>query len=79
MYIMVKIQFWYIYVTWNMIFASYPDDFRHKRKIYNFDPYNALLAIATNLPVLLMIGFVVQGHICIDRQSNIEYQNMNLF
>jgi len=34
-----------------MIFASYPDDFRHKRKIikekYNFDPYNALLAIAT--------------------------------
>ncbi len=23
-----------------------------------------LLAIATNIPVLLMTGFVVQGHIC---------------
>ncbi len=33
----------------------------HKREIYNFDPYNVLLAIATNM--LLMTGFVVQGHI----------------
>ncbi len=33
-------------------------DFWHKRKIDNFDPYNA---IATN--VLLMTGFVLQGHI----------------
>ncbi len=32
------------------------------KKIYNFDPYNVLLAIDTNLPVLLMTGFVVQGH-----------------
>ncbi len=31
-------------------------------KIYNFDPYNVLLAIATNIPVLLPAGFVVQGH-----------------
>ncbi len=30
--------------------------------MYNFDPYNVLLAIATNIPVLLMTGFVVQGH-----------------
>ncbi len=29
----------------------------------NFDPYNVLLAIATNIPVLLKTGFVVQGHI----------------
>ncbi len=29
----------------------------------NFDPYNVLLAIATNIPVLLMTAFVVQGHI----------------
>ncbi len=29
----------------------------------NFDPYNVLLAIATNIPVLLMTGFVLQGHI----------------
>ncbi len=30
----------------------------------NFDPYNVLLAIATNIPVLLMTAFVLQGHIC---------------
>ncbi len=29
----------------------------------NFDPYNVLLAIATNIPVLLKTGFVLQGHI----------------
>ncbi len=37
--------------------------FWHKTKINNFDPYNVLLAIATNKSVLLMTGFVVQGHI----------------
>ncbi len=31
--------------------------------MYDFDPYNAFLAIATNIPVLLMTGFGVQGHI----------------
>ncbi len=30
--------------------------------MYNFDPYNVLLAIATNIPVLLMTVFVLQGH-----------------
>ncbi len=34
----------------------------HKRKIDNFDPYNVVLAIATNIPVLLKTGFVLQGH-----------------
>ncbi len=34
-----------------------------KRKMYNFDPYNVLLSIATNIPVLLMTAFVLQGHI----------------
>ncbi len=29
----------------------------------NFEPYNVLLAIATNIPVLLMTAFVLQGHI----------------
>ncbi len=29
----------------------------------NFGLYNVLLAIATNKPVQLMAGFVVQGHI----------------
>ncbi len=31
--------------------------------MYNFDPYNVLLAIATNTPQRLKTGFVVQGHI----------------
>ncbi len=35
----------------------------HKIKIYNFDPYNVLLAIATNILQQLMTSFVVQGHI----------------
>ncbi len=30
--------------------------------MYNFDPYNVLLAIATNILVLLKTGFVLQGH-----------------
>ncbi len=38
-------------------------DFCHNRKNYNFDPYNVLLAIATNIPVLLMTASVLQGHI----------------
>ncbi len=29
----------------------------------NFDSYNVLLVIATNIPVLLMTGLVLQGHI----------------
>ncbi len=33
--------------------------------MYNFDPYNVLLSIATNIPVLLMTAFVLQGHICV--------------
>ncbi len=33
-----------------------------KRKMYNFDPYNVSLAIATNIAVLLMTAFVLQGH-----------------
>ncbi len=45
-----------------MIF-TYPNDFWHKRKIYNFDPYNVFLAIATNIPKRLKTGFVVQGYI----------------
>ncbi len=29
---------------------------------HNFDPYNVLLTIATNIPVLLMTAFVLQEH-----------------
>ncbi len=31
--------------------------------MYNFDSYNVLLVIATNIAVLLMTAFVLQGHI----------------
>ncbi len=31
--------------------------------MYNFEPYNILLAIATNIHVLLMTAFVLLGHI----------------
>ncbi len=30
--------------------------------MYNFDSYNVLLSIATNIPVLLMTASVLQGH-----------------
>ncbi len=46
-----------------MIFTYYPNGFWHKRKIENVVPYTVLLAIATNIPLCFMIGFVVQGHI----------------
>ncbi len=42
-----------------------------KRKIYNIDPYNVLLAIATNIPQRLNTGVVLQGrphihmHMCV--------------
>ncbi len=49
-----------------MIFTEYPNDFWHK-KIDNFDPYNVLFA--TNIPKLLMTGFVVQGHKCFWKKS----------
>ncbi len=42
----------------------YPNEFWHKRKMDNFDPYNVLSAIATNIPQRLKTGFMVQGHIC---------------
>ncbi len=45
--------------SWNMILIS--NDFWHNRKMYIFEPYNLLLVIATNIPVLLMT--VLQGHI----------------
>ncbi len=31
--------------------------------MYNFDSYNVLLAISTNIAVLLMTAFVLQGHL----------------
>ncbi len=37
------------------------NDFLHKRKMYNCDPYNVLLSIVTYM--LLMTASVLQGHI----------------
>ncbi len=39
------------------------DDFWYKIKINNFDPYNVLLVIATNIPVLLMTASVLPSHV----------------
>jgi len=39
------------------------NDFCHKRKMYNFKPYNVLLSFATNIAVLLMTAFVLQGNL----------------
>ncbi len=55
-----------IFMEHDLYLISY-NDFWHKRKIDHFDPYNVLLVIATNIPVLLKTGFVVQGHIYISR------------
>ncbi len=38
----------------------------------NFEPYNVLLSIATNIPVLLMTAFVLQGHICIYKDTHMH-------
>ncbi len=40
-----------------------------ENKIDNFDPYNVLLAIATNIPQRLKTGFVLQGHKCHSAQN----------
>ncbi len=38
------------------------NDFWHNIKMYNSDPHNVLLAISTNIAVLLMTASVLQGH-----------------
>ncbi len=43
--------------------------------MYNFDPYNVLLAIDTNISVLLMTAFVLQGHICLYLNINYEQKS----
>ncbi len=61
----------YIFMVGNLLNIFIEHDlnvliiFWHIIKMYNCDPYNVLLAIATNIPVLLMsmTAFVLQGHI----------------
>ncbi len=51
----------YLHGTWFLLHILMI--FGIKEKSIMFDPYNVLLAIATIIPVLLMAGFVVHGHI----------------
>ncbi len=48
------------------------NDFWHKRKTYNFDPYNVLLSIATNIAVLFMTACVLQGHMFNNWNKGVE-------
>ncbi len=54
-------------------YLNNPDDFWHKIQIYNFDPFNIFLAIATNIPQRLKTGFVLQGHIFRSTPKHNEY------
>ncbi len=47
-------------------------DFWHKIKMYNFEPYNVLLAVATNIAVLLMTTSVLQEHIRVLLGINVQ-------
>jgi len=51
-----------IFMEHDLYLISYV--FWPKRKIDNCDPYNVLLAFATNIPIFVT-GFVIQGHIII--------------
>ncbi len=51
----------YLHGTWSLLIVLMIFGIK---KIYNFDSYNVILAIATNIPQRLKTGFVVQGHIC---------------
>ncbi len=62
-----------------MIFTKYPNDFWHKREMDNFDPYNVLLSIATNIPVLLMTAFVLQGHIYEQVHNQLVFKTIAYF
>ncbi len=67
-----KIKFWYIYGrkctkyihgTWSLLNTLMIVGIKEK-SIILYLYKNVLLAIATNIPVLLLTGFVVQGHKC---------------
>ncbi len=49
--------------------------------MYNFDPYNVLLSIATNIPVMLMTASVLQGHKYCSKTCDFELlgHSLNIF
>ncbi len=53
-----------LYLAEIQLFENLESEGAKKSKYWenNVVQYNVLLAIATNIPVLLMTGFVVQGH-----------------
>ncbi len=51
-----------IFTVGNLQNILISNDFWHKRKIANCDPYNVLLAITTNISQRLRTAFVLQGH-----------------
>ncbi len=57
----------------------YPNDFWHKIKIYTYDPYSVFLVIATNIPVILINAFVLQGHIYQDGMLISEWWLIEMF
>ncbi len=46
-------------------------------KMYNFDPYNVVLSIATNIPVLLMIDYVSLEHKISHKQHRYKHVRLN--
>ncbi len=46
--------------------------------MYNFDPYNVSIAIAANIPVLLMTAFVLQGHVFLSLKGQIYHELVQL-
>ncbi len=46
--------------------------------MYNFDSYNVLLSIATNILVLLMTAFVLQRHIFKSRLFLVTFLSLKL-
>ncbi len=55
------------------------NDFWNKIKMYNCDPYNVLLAISTNIAVLLMTASVLQGHKLTLKTFRIFFQKYLIF
>ncbi len=45
--------------------------------MYNFDPYNVLLAIATNIPQRLKTGFVLQARVTM-LNNHLKYKNKKI-